>query len=220
MQQATRPARKIYVGNLPMGSSEGEITHFFNQIMPAAKATTPGTATAPNKLCIVKACCSALDCAHSCCQSQENGVQSKTWSAELCICDALFLIPDQWTAPAVQAHVACLAGAAGQPVVSCYIHHDKRFAFVEFRTVEEASNAIALDGAGYRNEILRVGLLAQSSSQGGYCANHYQASTCTLLALCRWHKSSLLTTILLFLQFKAVLLQSTASCIALHPGSC
>ena len=42
LQQATRPARKIYVGNLPMGSSEGEITHFFNQIMPAAKATTAG----------------------------------------------------------------------------------------------------------------------------------------------------------------------------------
>ena len=41
-------------------------------------------------------------------------------------------------------------------MVSCYIHHDKRFAFVEFRTVEEASNSIALDGVGYRNEILRV----------------------------------------------------------------
>ena len=45
MQQATRPARKIYVGNLPMGSSEGEITHFFNQIMAAAKAVTPGVAS-------------------------------------------------------------------------------------------------------------------------------------------------------------------------------
>lgn len=42
------------------------------------------------------------------------------------------------------------------PVVSCYINHEKRFAFVEFRTVEEASNAMALDGLGYRGEVLRV----------------------------------------------------------------
>ena len=63
--------------------------------------------------------------------------------------------------PSVQSHqlFGHAAGAAGQPVVSCYIHHDKRFAFVEFRTVEEASNSIALDGVGYRNEILRVSTL-------------------------------------------------------------
>lgn len=86
--QATRPARKIYVGSLPVASSEAEITHFFNQMMVAAKATTPNM--------------------------------------------------------------------PGQPVLSCYINHEKRFAFVEFRTVEEASNAMALDGLGYRGETLRV----------------------------------------------------------------
>ncbi|KAK9787875.1 hypothetical protein WJX73_005035 [Symbiochloris irregularis] len=85
---ATRPARKIYVGSLPVAASEAEITHFFNQVMAAAQATTP--------------------------------------------------------------HMP------GQPVVSCYINHDKRFAFVELRTVEEASNALALDGVGYRGETLRI----------------------------------------------------------------
>ena len=44
VQQATRPARKMYVGNLPAGCSEGEITHFFNQVMAAAKAVVPGAA--------------------------------------------------------------------------------------------------------------------------------------------------------------------------------
>ena len=39
----------------------------------------------------------------------------------------------------------CL-GCAGDAVVNVYINHDKKFAFVEMRSVEEASNAMALDG--------------------------------------------------------------------------
>ena len=39
-------------------------------------------------------------------------------------------------------------------VISVYINHEKKFAFVEFRTVEEASNAMALDGIVY--EVGRV----------------------------------------------------------------
>jgi len=35
---------------------------------------------------------------------------------------------------------------AGDAVVNVYINHDKKFAFVEMRSVEEASNAMALDG--------------------------------------------------------------------------
>ena len=34
----------------------------------------------------------------------------------------------------------------GDAVVNVYINHEKKFAFVEMRTVEEASNAMALDG--------------------------------------------------------------------------
>ena len=35
---------------------------------------------------------------------------------------------------------------SGDAVVNVYINHEKKFAFVEMRSVEEASNAIALDG--------------------------------------------------------------------------
>ena len=35
---------------------------------------------------------------------------------------------------------------AGDAVVNVYINQEKKFAFVEMRTVEEASNGIALDG--------------------------------------------------------------------------
>ena len=74
------------------------------------------------------------------------------------------------------------AGAAGHPVVSCYIHHDKRFAFVEFRTVEEASNAIALDGVGYRNEVLRVGWRSWCCLDHDPCMA--QSGRLALLVLC------------------------------------
>lgn len=36
--------------------------------------------------------------------------------------------------------------ALGSPVIGCYMNPDKRFAFVEFRNVEETSNAMAFDG--------------------------------------------------------------------------
>lgn len=35
---------------------------------------------------------------------------------------------------------------SGDAVVNVYINHEKKFAFVEIRSVEEASNAMALDG--------------------------------------------------------------------------
>lgn len=49
-------------------------------------------------------------------------------------------------------HVSCDIGDA---VVNVYINQEKRFAFVEMRTVEEASNAMALDGIIY--EVTKLG---------------------------------------------------------------
>lgn len=37
----------------------------------------------------------------------------------------------------------------GDAVVNVYINHEKKFAFVEMRSVEEASNAMALDGISF-----------------------------------------------------------------------
>eukprot|EP00775_Hariotina_reticulata_P010491 gene10491-10650_t len=44
----------------------------------------------------------------------------------------------------------------GSPVIGCYMNPDKRFAFVEFRNVEEASNAMAFDGVQCQGEVLRI----------------------------------------------------------------
>lgn len=47
---------------------------------------------------------------------------------------------------------------AGDAVVNVYINHEKKFAFVEMRTVEEASNAMALDGIIFEVANLRLSL--------------------------------------------------------------
>ena len=48
---------------------------------------------------------------------------------------------------------------SGDAVVNVYINHEKKFAFVEMRSVEEASNAMALDGI-----IFEVFLFSSGSS--------------------------------------------------------
>ncbi|PIM98807.1 Splicing factor U2AF, large subunit (RRM superfamily) [Handroanthus impetiginosus] len=44
----------------------------------------------------------------------------------------------------------------GDAVMNVYINHEKKFAFVEMRTVEEASNAMALDGIVFEGVSVRV----------------------------------------------------------------
>jgi len=51
----------------------------------------------------------------------------------------------------------------GDAVVNVYINQEKRFAFVEMRTVEEASNAMALDGIIYE--------VVMSSNVNMFCAS-------------------------------------------------
>lgn len=45
---------------------------------------------------------------------------------------------------------------AGPCVVNVYINYEKKFAFVEFRTVDETSNAMALDGIMFEGVSVRV----------------------------------------------------------------
>ncbi|KAH8947957.1 hypothetical protein BDL97_11G072100 [Sphagnum fallax] len=86
-QQATRHARRVYVGGLPLMANEQTIATFFSQVMAAVGANTAGP---------------------------------------------------------------------GDAVVNVYINQEKKFAFVEMRTVEEASNAMALDGIIFEGVSVRV----------------------------------------------------------------
>ncbi|OVA18674.1 RNA recognition motif domain [Macleaya cordata] len=86
-QQATRHARRVYVGGLSPTANEQSVATFFSQVMSAIGGNTAGP---------------------------------------------------------------------GDSVVNVYINHDKKFAFVEMRSVEEASNAMALDGIIFEGGPVKV----------------------------------------------------------------
>ncbi|KAF9590542.1 hypothetical protein IFM89_035860 [Coptis chinensis] len=86
-QQATRHARRVYVGGLPPLANEQTIATFFSRVMAAIGGNSAG---------------------------------------------------------------------AGDAVVNVYINHEKKFAFVEMRSVEEASNAMSLDGIIFEGVSVRV----------------------------------------------------------------
>ncbi|XP_061339469.1 splicing factor U2af large subunit A-like isoform X2 [Gastrolobium bilobum] len=85
--QATRHARRVYVGGLPPTANEQSVATFFSQVMAKIGGNTAGP---------------------------------------------------------------------GDAVVNVYINHDKKFAFVEMRSVEEASNAMALDGIIFEGAPVKV----------------------------------------------------------------
>ncbi|CAI5507423.1 unnamed protein product, partial [Closterium sp. Naga37s-1] len=85
--QATRHARRVYVGGLPPMANEQSVAAFFNNAMALVNGNTAGP---------------------------------------------------------------------GDCVVYVYINQEKKFAFVEMRTVEEASNAMALDGINFEGVSVRV----------------------------------------------------------------
>ncbi|KAI5648719.1 hypothetical protein M9H77_34724 [Catharanthus roseus] len=86
-QQATRHARRVYVGGLPPTANEQSVATFFSYVMSAIGGNTAGP---------------------------------------------------------------------GDAVVNVYINHEKKFAFVEMRSVEEASNAMALDGIIFEGAPVKV----------------------------------------------------------------
>ncbi|XP_059657937.1 splicing factor U2af large subunit B-like isoform X4 [Cornus florida] len=88
-QQATRHARRVYVGGLPPSANEQSVATFFSHVMSIIGGNTAG--------------------------------------------------PD-----------------SGDSVVNVYINHEKKFAFVEMRSVEEASNAMALDGIMFEGTPVKV----------------------------------------------------------------
>ncbi|KAL5715196.1 hypothetical protein ACHQM5_017053 [Ranunculus cassubicifolius] len=86
-QQATRHARRVYVGGLSPTANEQSVATFFSRVMSLIGGNTAGP---------------------------------------------------------------------GDAVVNVYINHEKKFAFVEMRSVEEASNAMALDGIIFEGAPVKV----------------------------------------------------------------
>ncbi|KAK8738344.1 hypothetical protein OTU49_003826 [Cherax quadricarinatus] len=55
-----------------------------------------------------------------------------------------------------QMHLAGLAQAAGNPVLACQVNLDKNFAFLEFRSIDETTQAIAFDGINFKGQSLKI----------------------------------------------------------------
>lgn len=55
-----------------------------------------------------------------------------------------------------QMHISGLAQAAGNPVLACQINLDKNFAFLEFRSIDETTQAMAFDGINFKGQSLKI----------------------------------------------------------------
>merc|ERR1712227_202442 len=70
-----------------------------------------------------------------------------------------------------QMHMAGLATGPGNPVLAVQINLDKNFAFLEIRSVDEASSALAFDGINFMGQSLKIrrpsDYKALPSHQGG-----------------------------------------------------
>lgn len=53
-----------------------------------------------------------------------------------------------------QMHLSGLAQAAGNPVLACQINLDKNFAFLEFRSIDETTQAMAFDGINFKGGLV------------------------------------------------------------------
>lgn len=56
----------------------------------------------------------------------------------------------------VQMHACGFAQAQGNPVLACQINLDKNFAFLEFRSIDETSQAMAFDGINFKGQSLKI----------------------------------------------------------------
>ncbi|XP_076339937.1 splicing factor U2AF 50 kDa subunit-like isoform X2 [Tachypleus tridentatus] len=55
-----------------------------------------------------------------------------------------------------QMHVCCFSQAEGSPVLACQINLDKNFAFLEFRSIDETTQAMAFDGVNFKGQSLKI----------------------------------------------------------------
>ncbi|KAK6117890.1 hypothetical protein DH2020_048366 [Rehmannia glutinosa] len=119
-QQATRHARRVYVGGLPPNANEQFDLFVSGLVSPSI------TIACPPFLLIV------------------NSFYFHLWQSV-----ATFF-----------SHVMSAIGGntagPGDAVVNVYINYEKKFAFVEMRSVEEASNAMALDGIIFEGAPVKV----------------------------------------------------------------
>ena len=56
----------------------------------------------------------------------------------------------------MQMHLSGLAQAGGNPILACQVNLDKNFAFLEFRSIDETTQAMAFDGINFKGQSLKL----------------------------------------------------------------
>lgn len=79
-----------------------------------------------------------------------------------------------------QMHLSGLAQAAGNPVLACQINLDKNFAFLEFRSIDETTQAMAFDGINFKGKHFN---LLNSSQPLISLATYFFIKICTAIKL-------------------------------------
>ncbi|KAK8952653.1 Splicing factor U2af large subunit B [Platanthera guangdongensis] len=94
-----------------------------------------------------------------CCGGEMAGEDATKWGPKSFICLGVLLLRFGQMPPEGGQVMAAIGGntaGPGDAVVNVYINHEKKFAFVEMRSVEEASNAMALDGIIFEGAPVKV----------------------------------------------------------------
>ena len=83
-----------------------------------------------------------------------------------------------------QMHLAGLATGPGQPVLAVQINLDKNFAFLEIRSVDEASAALAFDGINFMGQSLKIRRPSDYKAMPNqvflfWCKVHWCQSSCS-----------------------------------------
>jgi len=55
-----------------------------------------------------------------------------------------------------QMKMSNLSQAEGNPVIACQVNLDKNFAFLEYRSVDECTQAMAFDGINFQGQSLKI----------------------------------------------------------------
>lgn len=116
-QQATRHARRVYVGGLPPTATEQSVSSFFSHALAAIGGNTAGPG-APRAAAALRQLAFSCTHAHACHAAAADDRYRCCLRACCCLCAC-------WSSA---------AAFAGQSVVNVYTNKDKNFAFVEFRT--------------------------------------------------------------------------------------
>eukprot|EP00798_Chlamydomonas_sp_ICE-L_P006104 gene6104-2704_t len=128
---AVKNSKRLYIGGIPKSSNEDDLKKFLDEMMARiGVAVSPGSPLTGCK--ITKAAFS---------QAARSRRQPYDWLQDH--------KEAKNSAPTAQV-------PPGSPMSACKITKEKGFAFIEFRCVEEASNALALNGIAFEGARLKV----------------------------------------------------------------